>query len=372
MKKTVTIFLLLLTVSISINAYAQSERIALKPDRVSVDPINVFLNPPKYIRSFLPQGHQNSPLSVDWVNYIDTVDQQFAYVGIPGTINVSTGGTGTFKDTIVGYSERFTSPYTSTTYLDSVQVGINIPSTGGLTANNNNYRLIISAWTQVLGGTGATKLPFPGTLIDSTSISYDSLSTLPTDMLQLVSVKMHHKKVGRNFFITVETPYDFTSDITTQNFIGLFGDSLSVDQTAPIDTSVIRGLAAGLHYSLYWEISRDQGQTYFYQNFWISALVNSQLSGVADTKLEGNGLGQNYPNPFNPATTINYSLANESHISIKLYNALGVEVATILDANEASGENQVVFNGDNLPSGTYFYTMKAGTFSATKRLVIAK
>ena len=152
MKKTVTIFLFLLSASlISINAYAQSSPIVLHPDREVVEPRSIFLNPPKYIRSFLPEGHQNSPLSVDWVQYIDTVDGQFAYTGIPATITVSTGGTPpTFLDTIVGYSERFTSPYNSTTYLDSVQVGIAIP-TGALTANNNSYRLIIAAYTQTLG-----------------------------------------------------------------------------------------------------------------------------------------------------------------------------------------------------------------------------
>ena len=102
------------------------------------------------------------------------------------------------------------------------------------------------------------------------------------------------------------------------------------------------------------------------------AYVSDGVSGVNDMKLEGNVLAQNYPNPFNPTTVIKYSLATESLVSLKVYNTLGVEVATIVNDHQGVGEHQVSFFGDNLPSGTYFYTLRAGTFSQTKRMVLSK
>ena len=112
-------------------------------------------------------------------------------------------------------------------------------------------------------------------------------------------------------------------------------------------------------------------QEIYYNQLVMLAYVSGTSLGVAED-LEGNALGQNYPNPFNPSTEIKYSLAKESSVSLKVYNTLGMEVATIVNDNEAAGQHQVSFLGDNLPSGTYFYTLKAGAFSQTKRMVLSK
>ena len=83
-------------------------------------------------------------------------------------------------------------------------------------------------------------------------------------------------------------------------------------------------------------------------------------------------LFQNYPNPFNPDTKINYSAPNISFVTIKVYDVLGNEIATLINEEKKSGNYQVEFKGSNLSSGVYFYRMQAGNFSNTKKLILIK
>jgi hypothetical protein len=83
-------------------------------------------------------------------------------------------------------------------------------------------------------------------------------------------------------------------------------------------------------------------------------------------------LSQNYPNPFNPATTIKYDLPQNSNVTLKVYDILGKEVATLVNENEQAGTYTVKFNANNLASGIYFYRINAGSFSQTKKFILMK
>jgi hypothetical protein len=83
-------------------------------------------------------------------------------------------------------------------------------------------------------------------------------------------------------------------------------------------------------------------------------------------------LGQNYPNPFNPSTTIEYSVARESFVSIKVYNVLGKEVAYLVNEVKPQGNFKVEFNASELSSGMYFVEMNAGNFKANKKILLVK
>ena len=90
-------------------------------------------------------------------------------------------------------------------------------------------------------------------------------------------------------------------------------------------------------------------------------------------------LYQNYPNPFNPTTKIRYSIppsvnASEEKIlvTLKVYDILGNEATTLVNEEKFAGNYEVLFKANNLSSGIYFYTLKTGNYSETKKLILMK
>jgi hypothetical protein len=83
-------------------------------------------------------------------------------------------------------------------------------------------------------------------------------------------------------------------------------------------------------------------------------------------------LGQNYPNPFNPATVISYQLPVSGSVSLKVYDVIGREVATLVNETKEAGSYQVIFNASKLASGVYFYKLTAGSYASVKKLMLLK
>jgi len=83
-------------------------------------------------------------------------------------------------------------------------------------------------------------------------------------------------------------------------------------------------------------------------------------------------LSQNYPNPFNPSTVIEYSIPQREKVSLKIYDVLGKEVASLVDEDKSAGKYSVRFNAGSLSSGVYFYILRAGDFISAKKLILMK
>jgi hypothetical protein len=83
-------------------------------------------------------------------------------------------------------------------------------------------------------------------------------------------------------------------------------------------------------------------------------------------------LSQNYPNPFTPSTVIGYQVAKPSMVTIDVYNTLGAKVATVVSGMHAAGSYQAQLDASALPSGLYYYTMRAGSFTATRSMTLNK
>jgi hypothetical protein len=136
-----------------------------------------------------------------------------------------------------------------------------------------------------------------------------------------------------------------------------------------------------------WE--RLTGVDYSYQRFnepsdfswlldsdlWIALLYTKGLSSVRNENTSipgGYALSQNYPNPFNPSTTISFSLPQPGDVTIALYDVLGKEIAQMVNERLEAGQYSVSFSAHSLPSGLYFYHMRAGNFSETKKMTLIK
>jgi hypothetical protein len=121
------------------------------------------------------------------------------------------------------------------------------------------------------------------------------------------------------------------------------------------------------YFNLRAEISRD-GFIY-----WIDS-TQLIVTGVEDGELQPltYNLEQNYPNPFNPSTVISYQLPVGGNVSLKVFDVLGNEVVTLVAEYKPAGRYEVVFNAASLPSGVYFYQLKAGDYVDTKKMLLIK
>jgi hypothetical protein len=101
------------------------------------------------------------------------------------------------------------------------------------------------------------------------------------------------------------------------------------------------------------------------------------ISGATDVNdsqvnLDGFALQQNYPNPFNPTTTITYNLPASSEVKLTVYDVYGREMATLIEEKQSAGTHKVEFDASQLNSGFYLYTLRAGSFVATKEMLLIK
>jgi len=142
------------------------------------------------------------------------------------------------------------------------------------------------------------------------------------------------------------------------------------------EAELARGLAfspdGNIAYAGTFEVSTPRIQK-FVNNFTGVEKINTVLS--KEFLLE-----QNYPNPFNPTTTIRYTIPNtiktddatSQQVQLKVYDILGKEIATLVNENQAPGSYKVVFDASKLTSGTYIYTLKAGNFQKSNKMILTK
>lgn len=164
----------------------------------------------------------------------------------------------------------------------------------------------------------------------------------------------------------VESQELFAEINEAEEWVELQWDLSEVDQGTPWDViTVIMQLEDGA--------GGDGGEDYTWYLDDINISEDEANSSFADREHpEGYQLDQNYPNPFNPTTQINYTIPEQSHVMLSVYNMLGQQVDVLIDETMNAGSHSVTFDGENLPSGNYLYRLQAGDFMQTQQMMLIK
>jgi len=115
--------------------------------------------------------------------------------------------------------------------------------------------------------------------------------------------------------------------------------------------------------------------TYNYRLMQIDLNGTYKYSNTVEVSITGPvqySLSQNYPNPFNPATTIKYSIPADEYVSLNVFNALGQEVAALVNGFIKAGQHTVIFDATNMASGIYYYKIESGNKVLVKKMLLLK
>jgi hypothetical protein len=122
---------------------------------------------------------------------------------------------------------------------------------------------------------------------------------------------------------------------------------------------------------------RDNGDGYRYDGWDIDDVELKDLNPTNLNEITNKipsefSLQQNYPNPFNPSTKVKYEIPERSFVTLKVYDVLGKEVATLVNDEKPAGVFEFEFNGAGLTSGIYFYKLQVGDFVETRKMVLLR
>jgi hypothetical protein len=98
----------------------------------------------------------------------------------------------------------------------------------------------------------------------------------------------------------------------------------------------------------------------------------TSIAGHDPKLIHGWQLFQNYPNPFNPSTTIGFQIPSAQFVTLRIYNILGREIASLVEGKMSAGYHEITFNSANLSTGIYFYELQSADFKQMKRMVLVK
>lgn len=235
-----------------------------------------------------------------------------------------------------------------------------VPTIGPVSAGSSDAINLSRVILRQGAAANAANLVLDGIYIDNTW----SNSVLPVELTSFTSV-INRRDVTLNWTTASESNnsgFDIERSFAINSWSKVGYVSGNGTTTSQSGYSFIdRGLATGnYNYRL--------KQIDFNGNFEYFNLSNDVNIGVP-SKYE---LSQNYPNPFNPTTNINFDLPVDGSVSIKLFDVAGKEVATLLNEVMTAGYHSVVFNASDFSSGIYFYTLSAGDFASTMRMLLVK
>lgn len=169
---------------------------------------------------------------------------------------------------------------------------------------------------------------------------------------------------------------EIRSTSAAQTTIWNYFDGTLLNTNPIVDTAGAR-VTSG-KYGLYSFQQSATGLAAYFDNIVIKTLAPTSVNEKEFVNLpEGFALSQNYPNPFNPETRISYQIPSSGFVSLAIYDQLGKEIVTLVSQNQAAGQHYVNWNGKDalgkiVPSGTYFYSLKSGNSTQSKKMILMK
>ena len=276
-------------------------------------------------------------------------------------------------------------------YYPGVQKVENIPGEW----ENTGTQAILAAYSPAKGGGMIEE----HTTTPSTSpISYGMTSSVVTAMAQWNQHQYGDPRFPSPTPALTSTPYiygdynpqtlpgilggvktDAITNKTTINSGDQVGISKFTDLTENFSQSMVTSTIDGFHVgSLIWDDTQNAAYAAAHANELATVLEDYYMShGPEAVKPEAVvatafNLAQNFPNPFNPSTVISYQLPANTLVTLQVYDVLGRLVRTLIEEHQPAGNHSVTFSAINLSSGVYFYRLTAGSFIATKKLMLTK
>jgi subtilase family protein/type IX secretion system substrate protein/CARDB protein/proprotein convertase P-domain-containing protein len=202
--------------------------------------------------------------------------------------------------------------------------------------------------------------------IDTVTHTWDS--DLGFNLIHLaanVNIINHVGGSGDNFIGTILNDSAVTPIASgTAPFTGSFKPSFAL---TPFNNNPINGA---------WILAVNDnaaGDTGYLKAWCLTIIYQGLIGGINTVEIPNYySLSQNYPNPFNPSTTIKYGIPKSGIVTLKIYDILGKEVATLVNERKDPGVYTVDFNASNLASGVYLYKIESGEFTAVKKLLLVK
>lgn len=258
-----------------------------------------------------------------------------------------------------GLTDDSASIFVLTSGVPAIEPAPTVGPVGGGSVDSTNFGLGRLALRQ---GTAANA---PKLIIDGITVTSSWGTVLPVE-LSAFSSNVNRRDVNliwttthetNNSGFEIERATNINGDWSNIGFVSGVGNSSESQNYLFTD----RGLNNGNY--------RYRLKQIDYNGFYeYHVLSNEVVVGLPNSY----DLSQNYPNPFNPSTKINYDLPFDGKVSIKIFDMTGKEVSTIVNEFKTAGYYTSDFNASDLGSGVYFYTISAGNFSTTKKMMLIK
>jgi len=225
---------------------------------------------------------------------------------------------------------------------------------------SSDFKGIVLCQTSIVMQTGAA---FDGRALAQTAVTLDATNVIPVELISFTATSN-----GKEVILNWSTATELNNQLfeVQRSFEG--------NDFATVGSVYGKGTTTERQDYSYSDKNLAEGK-YFYRLKQIDYLGSYEYSDVLEVDyrtFKNYLLEQNYPNPFNPATTIGFGIKEKSFVKVIILNNIGEEVAVVVNEEMESGFHTAEFTAANLPSGVYFYQLKAGEFISMKKMILLK